>query len=279
MKGCKMFHKPKKYAFVSSVLLLAACGTVQQTTVSSATGVTRAQKFSIPAAQFNAASANAYMSLLSSAKQQGVLNTDKVLTKRVRLITDRLVQQAPILRPDSGNWPWQVAVLSSDELNAACYPDGKMFIYSGLITRLKLTDDEIAQVMGHEISHALREHSREGASQQQSSNLLVGLLDVAGQVAGYKGVGDLANVGAQVGFNLPFNRAHETEADQMGIEIAARAGYNPDAAVSLWRKMQAESGTGGSDFFSTHPSSSDRQANLAALADTVRPLYLSAKKK
>jgi predicted Zn-dependent protease len=86
-------------------------------------------------------------------------------------------------------------------------------------------------------------------------------------------------VGAQVGFNLPFNRAHETEADQMGIEIAARAGYNPDAAASLWRKMQAESGAGGSAFFSTHPSSSDRQANLAALADTVRPLYVSAKKK
>lgn len=274
-----MFHAIKKYALFSSLLLLTACGTVQQTTVSSATGVTRVQKFSIPAAQFNAASTNAYMGLLGSAKQQGALNTDEALTKRVRAISLRLVQQAPILRPDSSNWPWQVAVLSSNDLNAGCYPNGKMFIYSGLITRLKLTDDEIAQIMGHEISHALREHSRERASHQQNSNLLVGLLDAAGQVAGYKGVGDLANVGAQLGFNLPFSRAHETESDQMGIEIAARAGYNPDAAASLWRKMQEASGAGGSAFFSTHPSSADRQANLAALADSVRPLYLNAKKK
>lgn len=270
----------KKLALaVAATLVLTACGTQQTTTTGSAVGVNRQQTFSISSEAINAEAAKGYTEMVSSARSKGILNTDAALTSRVRSIANRLTAKAPLLRPDAKNWAWEVNVFTDKEINAFCFPGGKIGVYSGLITRLNLTNDEIAQVMAHEIAHALREHSREQASREQGVNLAAGILGAVGQAYGISSAGQIASVGADLGFNLPFSRTHETEADQLGIELAARAGYNPDAAASLWGKMQNIEGSGVPQILSTHPAPANRQATLSALAEKVRPLYLAAIKK
>ena len=165
-------------------------------------------------------------------------------------------------------------MIDSEELNANCGPGGKIIVYSGLIDQLKLTDDELAAVMGHEIAHALREHARERASQTMMTNIGVSVL---GAVLGAGQVGtDLIGTVAKVSFQLPNSREHETEADRMGVELAARGGYDPRAAISLWQKMAKASNGGPPQWLSTHPSNETRQGDLAQYAARVMPLYEQA---
>ncbi|GHA66937.1 lipoprotein [Formosimonas limnophila] len=269
----------KRSTLLINVVFLTACGTVQQTTVTSQTGVTRQQKFSVSEQEMNAIAANEYKKMLNTARSAKALNNDAALAARVKRISNRLITQVPKLRPSAANWAWEVNVFDADELNAGCYPGGKIFVYSGLVNKLKLTDDELAQVIGHEISHALREHSREQYSREQNVGVGVAILDIAGQLAGYQGVGNVAGQAAELGLNLPFSREHETEADLVGIELAARAGYNPDAAASLWKKMMNTDGNGPPQFLSTHPSPTNRQATLQQAATQVQSLYDAARKK
>ena len=170
-------------------------------------------------------------------------------------------------------------MITLDEMNAWCMPHGKMVIYSGLIDQLKLSDAEIAQVMGHEMAHALREHSREQVSRQQTTGIIAGVLGAVGEAYGISNASQITGLTADIGFNLPFSRTHETEADLLGMELAARAGYNPDAAVTLWNKMQAANTGGTIEFLSSHPDPANRQAMLQANAAKVRPLYNAAVKK
>jgi predicted Zn-dependent protease len=169
-----------------------------------------------------------------------------------------------------------VHVISVDEVNAWCMPGGKMAIYTGLIQKLNATDDEIAAVMGHEISHALREHARERISRQMGTQMAVG---IAGALFGIGDMGQgIANTVADVTLNLPNSRTHEIEADRMGVELAARAGFDPKAAVTLWEKMAKQSGGGQPPkWLSTHPSHEDRINDLRQYAEKVAPLYAAAK--
>lgn len=269
----------KRGVLLISMVVLTACGTVQQTTVASQTGVTRQQKFSVSEEKMNDIAVNEYKKMLHAARSANALNNDAVLSVRVKRISNRLIAHVPKLRPSAANWAWEVNVFDADELNAGCYPGGKIFVYSGLVNKLKLTDDELAQVIGHEISHALREHSRERFSREKNVGVGVAILDIAGQIAGYQGVGNVAGRAAELGLTLPFSREHETEADLVGIELAARAGYNPDAAASLWKKMMATDGNGPPQFLSTHPSPTNRQAVLEQAALQVKPLYDATRKK
>jgi predicted Zn-dependent protease len=169
-----------------------------------------------------------------------------------------------------------VNVISSSQLNAWCMPGGKMAVYTGLIEKLKLSDAEIAAVMGHEIAHALREHGREQVSQQLATNAVVAIGAAA------LGLGDagatLGSLIAQVTFTLPNSRTHEMEADRIGVELAARAGYDPRGAVTVWQKM-ATGGNGGTpEFLSTHPSPENRIKDLEGYAQRVMPLYEAARK-
>jgi Zn-dependent protease with chaperone function len=169
-----------------------------------------------------------------------------------------------------------VHVISIDQVNAWCMPAGKMAIYTGLIQKLNATDDEIAAVMGHEIAHALREHARERISRQMGTQAAVGI------VGAIFGVGELgqgiANTVADVTLNLPNSRLHETESDRMGVELAARAGFNPRAAVTLWEKM-AKVSDGGQPpkWLSTHPPHDERINDLRAYSEKVMPLYAATK--
>lgn len=261
---------------LSGALLLAGCQVVD-TTSGGTLGIERKQyMFSmLSAQQVNQMYAASFQKTLAEASQKGVLDNSSAEAKRLNVIAQRLIAQTPVFRPDAAQWPWQVALIKSDELNASCGPGGKIIFYTGLIDRLQLTDDEIAAVMGHEIAHALREHSREAMSQaygvdlaKQSASALLGLptADM-----------ELADTAVQLGMTLPNSRANESEADLIGLELAARAGYNPNAALTLWQKMTQIGGSQQPQFLSTHPSPGNRTAVLRAAIPKVMPLYQQAK--
>ncbi|MFO1319956.1 MAG: M48 family metallopeptidase [Burkholderiales bacterium] len=223
-----------------------------------------------------ASSAQAYVEMLSPLEKQGKLDNNPAVTERIVAITERLIPQAIRYRPETANWQWSVKVIDDPKtVNAWCMAGGRMAFYTGLLVALKPTDDEIAQVMGHEIAHALAKHQAEKMSTAMATQVGVGFIGI---LAGDKYGGaaaQLAVAAAAVGVTLPNSREAESEADRIGIELAARAGYDPNAAVSLWQKMAKASGGGGkSDFMSTHPAPEKRQAALAALVPQMLPYYL-----
>src|SRR5215510_2204363 len=250
---------------LAAAALLGACGT---TTEQGTVGVERKQLLLVSSADLDKAAVQQYQQTLGQASQKGALNQNPQQVARVRAIAARLIPQTAVFRPEAPGWKWEVNVISSKELNAWCMPGGKIAFYSGLIETLKLTDDEIAAVMGHEISHALREHARERASQQLASQTLVNIGAAALGVG--QGGADLGAVIANVTFNLPYSRLQETEADRMGVELAARAGYDPRAAVALWQKMaQISQGSAPPALLSTHPSNEARIQDLGVFSAKV----------
>lgn len=256
-------------------LNLAGCAT---TTKDSVSGVNRSQFMLLPASTIDKMSAQAYAQTLGEAKKKHTLNADPAMVSRVRGISNKLIAQADVFRPDAAKWNWEVNVEKNDQLNAYCMPGGKIMVLSGLVEKLHATDDELAAVIGHEISHALREHGRERMSQAYVQQF--GLQALGAYVSGAAGSAAVqaAGMGSQLFFTLPNGREQEREADRMGLELAARAGFNPDAAVTLWQKMSAQSKSAPPEFLSTHPASQNRIADLKALAPKVRPLYEAAKK-
>ncbi len=263
-------------SLVAAATLAVGCQTVQ-TTNSGAVGVTRGQSMLVSAQAIEAASAKQYQQVLQEAKAKGELNRDAKQVQRVRRIAARLIPHTAAFRPDALKWRWEVNVITSDQLNAWCMAGGKIAFYSGLINKLTLTDAEIAAVMGHEIAHALREHSRERASRQMVTSIGLSVLSAA--VGLGQGGADLMGAVAKVTFELPNSRLHETEADSVGVELAARAGYDPRAAVALWQKMAKQSNGAPPQWLSTHPSYATRQQELARDAQRVMPLYQAAQKR
>lgn len=261
----------------ASLVSLSGCETVQ-TTQAGVVGVTRKQQMSIGREQVDRQSANAYNQLRQEAGQKRVLNTDPAMLARVQAIANRLIPQVATYRPDAVSWKWEVNVFKSDEVNAFCMAGGKIAVYSGLIEKLKITDDELAAVMGHEIAHALREHVREQMSQQQALGLASVGAVIGGALLGVNVDPNLAQTSLQVLVGLPHSRNAEVEADDIGLELAARAGYNPKAAMTLWQKMGALGGGRPPTFLSTHPSPESRVADLARVAQIVQPLYEAALK-
>lgn len=223
--------------------------------------------------QAQASSAQAYAQTLDEAQKQGKLSTDAALNARVKRVTDRLVAEAKLMYPPSRDWKWSVAVIDEPQLNAWCMPGGKMAIYTGIIGKLKLTDDEIAQIMGHEIAHALLGHGRERMSRAiaMQGGVTLGSIVVGRDLSGLTPIADLA-------ITLPHSRAGETEADRYGLELAARAGFDPRAALRLWEKMSAASGNGVPQFLSTHPAPENRMQALNALMPQMMPIYEKARK-
>ncbi|MCZ4324399.1 M48 family metallopeptidase [Pseudomonas anguilliseptica] len=269
-------NTPFRLASLVLCSLLTACQAVN-TTSGGAVGVERKQyMFSMLSTQeVNQMYAQSYQQTLGEASSKGVLDKTSNNAKRLRTIANRLIKHAPLFRPDAAQWQWEVNLIKSPELNANCGPGGKIIFYSGIIEKLKLTDDEIAAIMGHEMAHALREHSREAMSKAYG-------VELAKQGAGaLLGLGSdslaLADAAVQYGMMLPNSRGNENEADLIGLELAARGGYNPNAAVSLWQKMAAASEGAPPEFMSTHPSSSSRIASLQAAIPKVMPLYEHAR--
>lgn len=269
-----MVRKCLAVAIITCGLAAGGCQTVQ-TTSPGVVGVDRQQRMLVSEEQVQAAAEQAYAQQLQDARSKGVLNSNQQLTSRVRAIAQRLIPHTTVFRPDATQWNWEVNTLTTDDLNAYAMPGGKIMVYSGLVEKLDLTDAEIAAVIGHEIAHALREHSRERMSRVYAQQLaLAGAAAVTG--AG-QGALELANMVATVTFQLPHSREQESESDRIGLELMARAGYDPQAAVSVWQKMSAANQQGAPpEFLSTHPSPQSRIGELESLVPKVMPLYRSS---
>jgi predicted Zn-dependent protease len=237
-------------------------------------GIERKQTMLVSEESVEQGAGRAYATELQNAQGGGKLNSDPALTMRVRRVAEKLIPVTAVFRRDAPNWKWEVNTLTTPEINAYAMPGGKIMVYSGLVEKLQLSDAELAAVLGHEISHALREHTRERVSRAYEQQIaLAGLAVVTGIDAGAM---DLANEVASVTFQLPHSREQEAEADVMGLELMARADYDPHAAVTLWKKMMAADRSAPPQFLSTHPSSENRIAELERHIPQVEPLYQAA---
>ncbi len=231
----------------------------------------RTQLMLVSEATAISASRQAYLAEMQRLDKEGKLSQDAAMAAWVGEITGRLVAQAIRMRPDSGRWDWSVAIVEDpDTVNAWCMAGGRMAVYTGLLRKLDPTEDEFAQVMGHEIAHALANHTAEKMSVAMASQLGIIAVGIASDDPRLTAA---AAVAATVAVGLPNSRAAESEADRIGIELAARAGYDPQAAVTLWKKMNEVGGGRPPQFLSTHPDPENRQARLAALVPEMMPYY------
>jgi Zn-dependent protease with chaperone function len=230
----------------------------------------------VPAEELEGAASQQYAQLLAEARAKGALApAGNPQLQRLQRIAAKLVPQTAQWNDRSKQWRWEVNLLGSKQINAFCMPGGKIAFYTGILEQLKLSDDEAAMIMGHEMAHALREHARARIAKSQGTGTL---LSIGAQLLGLGQLGDVAaNLGTQL-LTLKFSREDETDADLVGLELAARGGYNPQASVSLWEKMgQASGGAGGPGFLSTHPSGPQRIQQLQANIPKVQGLYERAR--
>ncbi len=234
----------------------------------------------VPAEKVERSATQQYAQMLQQAASKNALaGRDQPQVRRLRAIAQRIIPFATAWNPRARDWRWEVNLLGSRQINAFCMPGGKIAFYSGILEQLKLTDDEVAMVMGHEIAHALREHARE---RMAKSAVTQGAARIGGAVvAGVMGVDPrltdgLARGGANL-LTLEFSREDETEADLVGMELAARAGFDPRSGVTLWQKMGAASKGAPPQWLSTHPSGKARIAGIQKNLDKVMPLYERAR--
>ena len=231
----------------------------------------------VPAETLEGAATQQYSQMLAQARAKNALAPDNhPQLQRLRAIARRLVPFTTQWNPRARDWRWEVNLIGSKDINAFCMPGGKIAFYTGILDQLKLTDDEAAMVMGHEMAHALREHARAQMAKSQATNIGLRL------GAQLLGLGELGNAAASLGgqlLSLKFSRGDESDADLVGLEMAARAGYHPQAGVTLWQKMGEATGGGGGGlaFLSTHPSGPQRIRELEHNVPKVQSLYLAAR--
>jgi len=229
----------------------------------------------VPAETLERAATQQYSQLMQQARRQGALaEADHPDLKRIRTITQRMLPLATRWNPRAAGWKWEINLLGSNQVNAFCMPGGKIAVFSGLLATIRPTDDELAIVIGHEIAHALLEHGRERVAKGQLTQLGAGLLSYV------FGLGDLGNAALGVGANLlsmKFSRTDESEADGIGLELAARAGFNPSAGITLWQKMTRASKGAPPEWFSTHPAGENRIREIQSLMPRLQPIYEEAR--
>ncbi len=268
----------KRIASALAALLLASC--VGQTgpdrdgvQVGGNSGFTQL----VPAGDVEAAATQQYAEMMAQASKQKALapaNHPQVI--RLRAIAAKIIPHALVWNPRAKDWKWEVNLVGSEQINAFCMPGGKIAFFSGILDQLKLTDDEVAMVMGHEIAHALREHARERMGKGAATNIGANVLS---QLFGLGELGQtLTSYGAQL-LTLRFGREDESEADLVGMELAARAGYNPRAGVTLWQKMAANNRGTPPEWLSTHPAGNTRIAEIEANLPRVMPFYEASRKR
>jgi predicted Zn-dependent protease len=275
-----LIYRPRFIQALVSVLvascLLVACSNTSRPGV---VGVQRSQFMMISAAQIDRMSAISFEQQAKAAQKKKILITSGPEYERLKAIANRLIPQTAVFRDDTRNWNWGLQLIDSPMVNATCAPGGRITFYTGIINKLNLTDNEIAAIMGHEIAHAVREHGREQVSQALAQNIISNVALAAAGAGSAQSI-DAANQIMQYVLVLPNSRQNEREADAIGLELAARGGYDPRAAITLWQKMSKESqGKNPPEFLSTHPSNENRIKELSALIPKVMPLYEAANRE
>ncbi|QNP47152.1 M48 family metallopeptidase [Diaphorobacter aerolatus] len=259
-------------AFVMAATAAIAAPAMAQVDVGNASSLRNL----VPAETLEKSATQQYDQLLAQAKAKRALaGDDNPQLIRLRDIAKRLIPYTYAWNERARGWRWEVNLVGSKQINAFCMPGGKIAFYTGIIDQLKLTDDEIAMIMGHEMAHALREHSRARIAKTQATNLGISL------GASLLGLGDVGRAAAGLGsqlLTLKFSRSDETDADLVGLELAARAGYNPQASITLWEKMGKATGQQGLQFLSTHPSGPHRIKELQENVARVQGLYEAARR-
>lgn len=230
----------------------------------------------VPAADVEKSALQQYQQMLQQAASKNALGPDgHPQVVRLREIANKIIPHSYDWNPRARQWKWEINLIGSNQINAFCMPGGKIAFFTGILTQLSLTDDEVAMVMGHEIAHALREHARERMGKSAATQ---GLSRLGGAVvSGLFGIDPrLTDMVAREGANLltlKFSREDETEADLVGMELGARAGYDPRAGVTLWQKMSAANKNAPPQWLSTHPSGTTRIQEMEANMPKVLPLY------
>jgi predicted Zn-dependent protease len=216
-----------------------------------------------------------YLQMLREAQGQGaLLPATHPQLQRLRYIAQRIVPFTAECNERASQWRWEVNLLDSKQINAFCMPGGKIAFFTGILRQLQLNDDEVAMIMGHEVAHALLEHARERMAKSGGTELI---LRGAAAIFGLGNLGDLAAQGATQLLSLRFSRDDESEADALGLLLAARAGYDPGAGVTLWRKMgAATAGKAPAEWLSTHPAGDTRIKDIQAKLPRVQPMFQSA---
>jgi predicted Zn-dependent protease len=236
----------------------------------------------VPAETVERSAAQQYVQMLGQADgKRALAPKDNAQVVRLRAIAQRLIPFAQDWNPRARNWQWEVNLIGSNQINAFCMPGGKIAFYTGILEKLQLTDDEVAMVMGHEVAHALREHARERMAKSMGTNIAA---RIAGAVASsYFGIDSRITDGVARGganlLTLEFSREDESEADLVGMELAARAGFDPRSGVTLWKKMGAASKGAPPQWLSTHPAGTRRIADIEANLPKVMPLYERARRR
>jgi Zn-dependent protease with chaperone function len=230
----------------------------------------------VSAQQVEQAAAKQYNEMLGQASGKKALapaNHPQVV--RLRYIAERLIPHTYEWNKHAREWRWEVNLIGSKQNNAFCMPGGKNAFYYGILNELKLNDDEVAMIMGHEMSHALREHAREQMGKNMATR---GAIEIGSALLGLGSGGRLlADMGGQL-LTLRFGREDESEADLIGLELAARGGYDPRAGVTLWQKMASANKKGTVELLSTHPSGPTRISDIELNLPKVMPLYERADK-
>ncbi len=245
---------------VAGVMTISGCATV-------------ADMAGADTATLNAQATQSYNKMVTDARSKNQLDTSSSTYKRINTVFQKLRPYADQMNQTGQAFQWQLAVMKSDQVNAFVAPGGKVVFYTGIVNKLNLTDAEIAAVMGHEMVHALEEHAKSKLGAQALTDLALNIgLSAAGNNVGQLGTA-AAQLGSQIGIGLPYSRSLESRADQGGLMLMARAGYNPQAAITLWEKMNKLEGAGGSSFLSTHPSNSQRIEAMRKNLPAAQQIY------
>ncbi|MFO1267443.1 MAG: M48 family metallopeptidase [Rubrivivax sp.] len=226
----------------------------------------------VPAADVEMAARQEYVQLMRQAQNKNVLAAaNDPQLERLRYIARRMIPFTVSCNERARDWKWEVQLLRTDSLNAFCMPGGKIAFFSGILSKLKLSDDEVAIIMGHETSHALLEHARERMAKSGGTSMGLRMLSA---LLGLGNLGDLAaQAGAQL-LSLKYSRDDESEADALGLLLAARSGYDPRAGVTLWQKMaQAGAGRAPPAWLSTHPAGTDRIREIERRLPRAQPEF------
>ena len=269
----------RKNIFGAIVLIAATVlgvFTTVNTTAPGAVGIARQQSFLVSAEAVQSAAGESYAKTLTEGRGKGLINNKPAMLARVQAVSRRVIAQVGAFRPDARGWNWEINVMDTSEINAWCMAGGKIMVYSGLIDKLQPSDAELAALLGHEIAHALREHTREAVSRSIGQQLVLGGLAAASGASA--STVQIANAVAQVTYSLPHGREQETEADRIGLELMARAGYDPHAAVTFFQKLGRAAPSNAPSWLSTHPQSQARATDLQAYIPRVQALYDAAKR-